>query len=172
MERRMTGFVAPVLVPVITVEAQRSPAQTVSQTGKGTRQFVQFTGGTFEIAATQAGTFTAPATSGELIQGAAMNMVHSAELFGLDARYVLRTTGGHLIYVQAIGRRFGGAEVSDRLRRGLPVKRSEYYGCSSITIETDAPGLEWMNYHQFIGNATSRPDSETVRITAISFPAD
>ena len=51
------------------------------------------------------------------------------------------------------------------------MQRTDYYGCSAVAIETSAPGLEWMNYHQFIGNARTEKNMHHVRYFAVDYDA-
>ena len=53
--------------------------------------------------------------------------------------------------------RYGGADVLERLARGEDVDPAEYTFRTSTTIETAAPGLEWLNNGLFISVGARRP---------------
>ena len=164
-------LVDPIVRHVMTIHAEYGPPQTVGPTGKGTRRIHPILGGTFEILAVSGGTFESPATTGTVTGGGDWQMLHGDALSLLDARITLKTSDGHYIYVQAAGRRYAPPEVLRRLLNGEPVQRREYYGVSSTTIETSAPGLTWMNYHQFLGNARTEKSVHHIRYFAVDYPA-
>lgn len=161
--------VDPVCRQVMTVDVEVGPFQVVGPMGKGTRRILPYLGGTFRIAAQTGGSFRTPEVSGTVAGGADYQVLHGDSLVELDARMTLRTDDGHYLLVRAAGRRFAPPAVVQRLLAGDPVGRDEYYGCSATVVETGAPGLEWMNYHQFIGNARTEKNVHHVRYFAIDY---
>lgn len=163
-------LVDPICRHVLTTHAEVGPMQVVGQMGKGLRRILPMVGGTFEIPAQKGCTFETPEVKGVIVSGADWQILHSDSLAELDARITLRTDDGHYILLRASGRRYAPPDVLNRLLAGDPVRRNEYYGCSSTVIETSAPGLEWMNYHQFIGNARTEKSVHHVRYFAVDYP--
>ena len=164
-------LVDPVLKHVMTVHAEYGSAQLVGTTGKGTRRIHPILGGTFEIHAVSGGTFETVAMEGLVLGGGDWQTLHGDSLSLLDARITLQTADGNYLYVQASGRRFAPPDVLKRLVSGELVQRKEYYGVSSTLIETAAPGLEWMNYHQFLGNARTDKTLHHIRYFAVDYEA-
>lgn len=158
--------VTPVCVHVMTLTVEVGEVTEVSDPLRGARRVRPFVGGTFEIHATRGTTFECAASSGVVTAGLESTQRRSPTLTELEAHITLRTDGGDTIYVRAQGRRFARPDVLERLLAGEAVSRREYYGCSATVMETAAPGLEWMTYHQFIGNATGA----TVRYYAVDYP--
>jgi hypothetical protein len=160
----------PFLRLVMTVRLECTPFEVVGDTGKGTRRVQFITGGSFDIFAQQAGTFTTPAKKGIVLGGHDWQVVHSETLVELDVRYNLRTDDGHLIYFRAAGRRFATPEMLAQILRGEPAQRGrEYYGVSTPLIETGDPDLQWMNYHAFVGNSRSRPGVHNVQVFTVDY---
>ena len=154
----------------MTIHAEYGAPQVVGPMGKGTRRIHPIFGGTFELHAVAGGTFDCPALSGTVEGGGDWQTLHGDALSILDARITLKTQDGHYLYIQAAGRRFAPPDVLKRLLSGAPVERKEYYGVSSTVIETAAPGLEWMNYHQFLGNARTEKSVHHIRYFAVDYP--
>jgi hypothetical protein len=163
-------LVDPVLRLVMTLRIECTPFETVGDTGKGTRRIQHLLGGTFDIPAQTGGTFSNPAKSGVVLGGYDWQILHSDSLAELDARYNLRTSDGHLIYVRASGRRYASPEILQKLLRGEPVRRGpDYYGVSTPLIETGDPDLQWMNYHAFVGNSRTEPSFQNIRFFTIDY---
>ena len=74
-----------------------------------------------------------------------------------DIRYILQTDGGALLYVQSHGVRHGEPDVLARLAAGEDVDPSEYTFRTTVTIETSAPELAWLNDGVFIAVGARRP---------------
>jgi hypothetical protein len=165
-------LVDPVCRLALTTHVEVGPWQVVGAMGKGVRRILPMLGGTFHIPVQEGGTFSTPEVKGSVIGGADWQILHSESLAELDARITLRTDDGHFILIRAHGRRYAPPDVLKRLVAGEPVQRSEYYGVSSAVVETSAPGLAWMNYHQFIGNARTEQSTHYVRYFVIDYPEE
>jgi hypothetical protein len=98
-----------------------------------------------------------------LTGGADFQLIVGATLARLDARYVLETDGGDLIFVQNSALRVASAEVTAKLVRGEPVDPSQVYFRCVPTFETAAPSFAWINERMFVGSGIRRPDE--VQIT-------
>lgn len=90
--------------------------------------------------------------------GADFQLVVSDTLAELDARYVLETDGGDLIYVQNRAIRSGPPELMARLVRGETVDPALIYFRCSPSFETVSPSLGWINERMFLGSGARYPD--------------
>ena len=162
--------VDPVCRLALTTRVEVGPIQLIGDSGHGIRRILPMLGGSFHIPAQNAGTFNTLEVKGTIVGGADWQVLHGDSLSELDARITLKTDSGHYILLRASGRRFAPPGVLKRLLAGEPVGRDEYYGCSATVAETSAPGLEWMNHHQFIGNARTEQSIHHVRYFAIVYP--
>ena len=68
----------------------------------------------------------------------------------LQARYVIQTNSGDLIYVENNALRHGSPEAMEKLKRGEPVDPAAIYFRGAVRMETAAPDLQWLTKHLFI----------------------
>ena len=128
--------------------------QQVGQTVHGLRRLIPITGGTA----------TGDGWSARVLPGGAdFQLIVNDRLSELDARYVLETDGGDLIYVQNRAVRSGPAELIARLVRGEPVDPEQIYFRCSPSFETAAPALSWMGERMFVGTGARYPDAVVMR---------
>lgn len=90
--------------------------------------------------------------------GADFQLIVGATLARLDARYVLETEAGELIFVQNSALRVASPEVTDKLLRGEPVDPAQVYFRCVPSFETAAPSLAWINERIFVGSGVRKPD--------------
>jgi hypothetical protein len=90
--------------------------------------------------------------------GADFQLVVSDTLAELDARYVLETDAGDLIYVRNRAIRSGPADLMARLVRGEPVDPALIYFRCSPSFETTSASLGWINERMFVGSGARFPD--------------
>lgn len=90
--------------------------------------------------------------------GADFQLLVSDRLAELDARYVMETDGGDMIYVQNRAVRSGPAELMARLVRGEPVDPAQIYFRCSPSFETASPALAWITERMFAGSGARHPD--------------
>jgi len=90
--------------------------------------------------------------------GADFQAIVTPTLARLDARYLLETEAGELIYVCNRAVRTAAPEVTARLVRGEPVDPAQVYFRCVPTFETSAPGFAWINERVFVGSGVRRPD--------------
>jgi hypothetical protein len=95
--------------------------------------------------------------------GADFQLVVSDTLAELDARYVLETDAGDLIYVRNRAIRSGPPELMARLVRGEPVDPAQIYFRCSPSFETVSPALKWINERMFVGTGARHPDQVVMR---------
>jgi hypothetical protein len=95
--------------------------------------------------------------------GADFQLLVGDSLAELDARYVLQTDGGDLIYVQNRALRTGTPEVMARLARGESVDPAQVYFRCSPSFETASPSLGWITGRMFVGTGERHPDKVVMR---------
>ena len=95
--------------------------------------------------------------------GADFQAIVSPTLAQLDARYVIETEAGELVFVANRAIRVAAPEVTAQLLRGEPVDPAQVYFRCVPTFETSAPSLAWINERIFVGTGVRRPDE--VRMT-------
>jgi Protein of unknown function (DUF3237) len=115
-------FVAAVAIPVL----EKPVGSGVS--ARGNRQLIAFPGGTV----------TGPGLSGRILPGGAdVQLIRRDGVAEIDARYVIETERGARVFVRNAGIARAGAD-------GL-------YFRTSPSFETDAPDLQWLMQHVFVG---------------------
>lgn len=128
--------------------------QEVGRTGRGVRRVIPILGGE----ATGNG-WRARVLPG----GADFQLLVSDTLAELDARYVLETDAGDLVYVQNRAVRSGPAALMARLVRGEPVDPSLIYFRCSPSFETACASLQWISERMFVGTGARHPDRVVMR---------
>ena len=136
----------------LTVRVDRP--QEVGLAVHGQRRVIPILGG--EV---QGQGWTAKVLSG----GADFQLIVNPGLAELDARYVLQTDGGDLIYVQNRAVRTAAPEVMARLVRGEAVPPELVYFRCSPSFETASASLGWITERLFIGTGARHPDKVVMR---------
>ncbi len=90
--------------------------------------------------------------------GADFQLIVNPRLAELDARYVMETDAGDLIFVQNRAVRVAAPEVMSRLIRGEAVDPQLVYFRCSPSFETASPTLGWISERLFVGTGVRRPD--------------
>lgn len=90
--------------------------------------------------------------------GADFQLLVNDRLAELDARYVLETDAGDLIYVQNRAVRAAAPEVMARLVRGEEVDPQQVYFRCSPSFETASASLAWISERLFVGTGVRYPD--------------
>lgn len=136
------------------LRVQVGAPQEVGRTVHGLRRLIPILGGTA----------VGDGWSARVLPGGAdFQLIVSETLSELDARYVLETDAGDLIYVHNRAVRSGPAELIARLVRGDPVDPSHIYFRCSPSFETAAPALSWMVERMFVGTGARYPDAVAMR---------
>ena len=100
--------------------------------------------------------------------GADFQLLVSGTLAELDARYVMETDGGDLIYVQNRAVRSGPPELMARLAPGEPVDPAQIYFRCSPSFETASASLGWINERMFVGSGVREPDRVLMRFFVLA----
>ena len=145
----MTALPAPKLRHVYRLDADLDAPVDVGDTPQGHRRIVALTGGRAE----------GPDFHAELLAtgGADWQIVRPSGSSVADIRYTLKTDRGALLYVQSRGVRHGKPDVLARLAAGEEVDPSEYTFRTTVSIETSAPALAWLNDGVFIAVGARQP---------------
>lgn len=131
----------------------------VGQTVHGTRRLIPILGGTV-----QGQGWTARVLPG----GADFQLLINSRMAELDARYVIETDGGDLVYVQNRAVRTASPETMARLVRGEVVDpQSVYFRCSP-SFETASRALAWISESMFVGTGVRHPDSVAMRFFEVA----
>ncbi len=136
------------------LRVQVGAPQEVGRTVHGLRRLIPITGGT-----ASGNGWSARVLAG----GADFQLIVNDQLSELDARYVLETDGGDLIYVQNRAVRSGPPELISRLVRGEPVDPAQIYFRCSPSFETASPALAWIQERMFVGTGARYPDAVVMR---------
>jgi hypothetical protein len=130
----------------------------VGETGVGLRRVVPILGGTV----------AGPRLRGRVLPaGADFQILRPDGVMELEAKYVLETEDGALIYVINRGLRHGPAEAVEKLMRGEPVDPSLIYFRAAPSFETAVPEYKWMMRSLFVCTGTRLPTQVLLRLYEI-----
>lgn len=99
--------------------------------------------------------------------GADFQLIVNPGYAELDARYVIETDGGDLVYVQNHAIRCGAPELMARIARGEPVDPAHIYFRCLPRFETASKALGWINERLFVGTGARHPDKVVMRFFSI-----
>ncbi|MDI9893577.1 DUF3237 domain-containing protein [Rhodococcus sp. IEGM 1381] len=105
------------------------------------------------------GTVEGPLLRGRVPGGADHQILRTATLTELDARYALETDAGERIAVHNMGIRSGAEDDIDALVRGEDVPPDRIYFRSQPRLSCAASRLTWMNERLFLGSGQRLPNS-------------
>lgn len=146
---------APQLRRFADFAVQVGAVQEVGATARGFRRVIPIVGGQVR----------GDGWSARVLPGGAdFQLLVSDELAELDARYVIETDAGDLIYVTNHALRTGPAALMARLRRGEPVDPADIYFRCTPRFEASAPSLAWLSQRLFLGSGARYPDLVAMRI--------
>jgi hypothetical protein len=129
---------APRLEFVFEARVAVDPALDLGDVAKGGRRIVPIAGGEF----------SGPQIRGLVLPGGAdWQVIRHDGVAELEARYMLRTDDGALIYVRNIVLRHGPAEVIAAIAAGRPVAPTSYYFRGATFFETSAQRYAWLTKH-------------------------
>jgi hypothetical protein len=145
---------APSLALFADLEVEVGAPIEIGKVAAGVRRVIPILGGRC-----QGRGFTARVLPG----GADFQLIASATMARLEARYVLETDGGDRIYVHNDAVRTAAPEVMARLVRGEPVDPAAVYFRCLPRFECAAPALAWINERVFVGVGVRRPQVVAMR---------
>lgn len=145
---------APILQPFADLSVQVGKPQEAGRTVRGLRRLIPILGGEAVGQGWRARV---------LPGGADFQLVVSDTLAELDARYMLETDGGDLVYVTNRALRSGPPELMVRLVRGEPVDPALIYFRCSPSFETASASLRWITERMFVGSGARHPDRVVMR---------
>ncbi|MDQ2928803.1 MAG: DUF3237 domain-containing protein [Caldimonas sp.] len=100
--------------------------------------------------------------------GADFQLIVSPTMARLEARYVLETEAGELVYVHNDALRTAPVEVMARLVRGEPVDSQQVYFRCVPRFECAAPALAWICERVFLGTGLRRPSEVAMRFFEVA----
>ena len=150
----MNDLQTPVLKFFADLSVQVDKPQEVGTTVHGQRRVIPILGGE-----AQGEGWTARVLRG----GADFQMIVNDRLAELDARYVLETDAGDLIFVQNRAVRTASPEVMARLIRGEKVDPELVYFRCTPQFETASKSLAWISERLFVGTGARHPDRVVMR---------
>jgi hypothetical protein len=95
--------------------------------------------------------------------GADFQLIVNQTLAELDARYVLETDAGDLIFVQNRAVRTASPEVMAKLIQGEKVDPQMVYFRCTPQFETSSKSLAWISERMFIGTGARQPNRVVMR---------
>jgi hypothetical protein len=146
---------APHLSLAIELHVKVGAPTEIGSVARGRRRIVPIQGGTFE----------GPGLRGTVLPGGAdWQIVRPDGLSELDARYVLQTDAGELVYVQNAGIRHAPPEITKKLLAGEDVDPALVYFRTTPTFETAAPNLQWLTRAVFVAVGERHPNDVIIRV--------
>lgn len=155
----MSDLPAPQLNFFADLSVQVDKPQEVGQTIHGVRRLIPILGGAV----------TGQGWTGRVLPGGAdFQLLVNSQLAELDARYVIETDAGDLIYVQNRAIRTASPEVMARLVRGEVVEPQLVYFRCSPSFETASRTLSWISESLFVGTGARHPDRVVMRFFQVA----
>jgi hypothetical protein len=110
------------------------------------------------------GDFAGPEIRGTVVSGSGGDwaLVRPDGVLDFDARYLLKTDDGVVIYLQNRGYRWASPEVMARMRRREVVDPSEYYMRVSPRFEVQEGQYDWLMRYVFFGIAEKTPEGNVI----------
>ena len=155
----MPNLPTPQLKFFADLSVQVDKPHEVGQTHHGVRRLIPILGGQV-----QGEGWTARVLPG----GADFQLIVNERMAELDARYVIETDGGDLIYVQNRAVRTAAPEVMARLVRGESVPPESVYFRCSPSFETASASLGWICERLFVGTGARHPDRVVMRFFEVA----
>lgn len=139
---------APYLEYMTRIEVEVGDPVEVGKTYAGRRRVVPI----------QGGTVTGPLLNGRILPGGAyFQLIRSAEISELEARYIVATESGDRLYVTNLTYRTGSAEDISALARGEQVRAERLYFRCSPRFEASGAELAWLESTVVVGSGSRKP---------------
>ena len=154
----MISLPTPALEPFADLSVEVGRVQEVGHAQHGLRRLIPIMGGQV----------TGQGWVGRVLPGGAdFQLIVNERLAELDARYVIETDGGDLIYVCNRAVRTAAPEVMARLIRAESVPPELVYFRCSPSFETASKALAWINERLFVGSGMRQPDRVLMRFFTV-----
>lgn len=141
----------PALLPMARVRCEVGAIVSLGTAPRGERRYVPLLGGTVEGQELQ----------GRILEGGVDWQWQRADaVLEIAAHYVVQTPDGALVEVQSDGLRHGPAPVMERLARGEPVARDEYFFRTLVRFTTGAPA--WAHLNKVMALAVGQREARLV----------
>lgn len=110
------------------------------------------------------GSFEGPGMRGTVLphSGADWAVIRPDGVLDFDARYLLETDDGVVIYMQNRGYRWGSKEVMAKMTRREAVEPSEYYMRVAPKFEVQEGKYDWLMRYVFVGTALKTPTGNEI----------
>lgn len=148
----------PSLRPFASFAVQVAEPQQVGRVPGGVRRVIPILGGSVQ----------GEGWTGRVLPGGAdfQLIVHDGYA-ELDARYVVETDAGDLVFVRNQAVRSGPPALMQRIARGEPVDARQIYFRCQPRFETASQALGWINERLFVGTGARHPDQVVMRFFAL-----
>ena len=150
---------APALTYLATVSVEVGEPIEVGQTAAGLRRIIPILGGKVE----------GPELRGRVLPaGADYQLLRTATLTELEAKYAVETDDGERLYVDNFGLRSGSAEDIAALLRGEPVDPERiYFRCSPRIEAPDGGTWAWLSHRILVGTGVRLPNEVRLEIYSV-----
>ena len=145
--------------PLFDMRVELEPPQMIGQTPQGNRQIFYVRSGTFE----------GPRMKGEVLPGGGDWFLLRPDNVGeLDVRGTLQTPDDALIYATYRGIFSASQEAWEKIYKGEPVDRDQYYFYTAPMFQTSAPAYLWLNRTLAVGIGSPVPGGVSYRVFALA----
>ncbi|UPO76144.1 DUF3237 domain-containing protein [Arthrobacter sp. Helios] len=152
-------FSAPSLTFLATISVQVGEPIEIGRTSAGVRRIIPILGGKVE----------GPGLRGTVLPaGADFQLLRTATLTELEAKYAIETDDGERLYVNNFGLRSGSEADIAALLRGEPVDPERIYFRCTPRIEAPEGGAwAWLSSRILIGTGIRLPDEVRLEISVV-----
>lgn len=148
----------PPLLHFADLSVEVAPPQEIGETPAGRRRIISILGGQVR----------GDGWTGRILPGGAdFQVIVTPTMASLEARYVIETDAGDLVYVDNRAVRTASPETMAKLVRGEPVDPSAVYFRCVPRFETASPALAWINERLFLGTGLRRPEEVCLTVFAV-----
>jgi hypothetical protein len=114
------------------------------------------------------GRVSGPELNGTVLGGGAdFQVLRSATVTELEARYAFETDDGELVYVENFGLRAGSAEDIARIVAGKPVDPESIYFRSSPRLSSAGPKWSWLGAKIMVARGERSPDNVSLDVFVV-----
>jgi hypothetical protein len=144
----------PTLTHIADLQATVTAPIDLGVSPAGRRRVIPITGGTV----------TGPKLQGRVLPGANdYQIIRSDNVLELQARYIIETTDGALIYVENTGMRDGPADLLAKQAAGKLVDPALIYFRTIPRFETAHPNYQWLMHRIFLCSGARAPFGVYIR---------